>query len=513
MNQLQLKEPLSKAIIDHLNLDTIQIDELINKPQIKMEGQAIIDVANFFKGASKLMFCGDFDADGVTSTSIAALIAQALNIEYGFYIPDRIKEGYGTSVATIQAAYDKGYTHIVMIDNGVKAFEAIAKAKELGLKLAIVDHHHITEEIHVDAYLHPDFLSPYGHSMSAAGLMVLIAEYLEIDNPMIQVLGCIGTIADVMPLWHKNRELVIKGIELLNSNKFKQIDVLVKRSAYIQYTAQFLAFNLIPKINSVGRLSDHGNMNTMVKYFLSNDDSLINTYAQQVMKLNDLRKDMSKRMSAQALLQVNPLSSVNIILDEDFHEGILGIIANQIMHQTGKPTMILKDLKTHYKGSSRSSTISLSDMFLNLNEDYFLGLGGHDFAYGLTVKADYFSEFEAAVNDYMSSQPQLRKKELSLNVDASLITQAALQELQRFEPYGEGFKMPKLRVKMPSSYTISPINGYGYKYNFNQGTLDEAVLFSLEHDLESLKQVTYIIGTPSYTSFRKVSILIDELEF
>lgn len=513
MTQLQLKNDFSKKVFDYLDLDDRYIQQLVDKPSIKMKDVAVLEVAEFFKSAHKLMICGDFDADGVTSTAIASLLAQALNIEYGFYIPDRIKDGYGTSSATIKLAHAKGYTHILMVDNGVKAQEAIATAKELGLKIAIVDHHNQDEPIQVDAFLHPDCLSDYGESMSAAGLMYIIAEALDLLSPMIQVLGAVGTIADVMPLWNKNREIVIKALEVLNSSSIPQVDILVKRTSYTHYTANFLAFNLIPKINSVGRLSDHGNMNTMVRYFLTQDMNSIKAYAQQVMTINDLRKKMTGDMSALALASINPLDQAHIITNPDFHEGILGIIANQILQETGKPSIVFKTLEDGYKGSSRSSSISLAEMFHSFEPSLFKAFGGHDFAYGLTIQKDALYDFKQSVNQYMDSAPEHVSQEDYISIDASLITKDALEELNQFEPFGQGFKMPMVKIDMPNSYSISEINGYGYKFVFNKGSVDEAVLFSKSYDMDQLRQVKSIIGTPSYNSFRKVSILVDQLIF
>lgn len=510
MNPLNLKEPFSQMVINQLNLKPDQVDQLINPQHIVMRDQAIVDVANYIQDADKLMICGDFDADGVTSTSIAALIAEHLNIPYGYYIPNRIEEGYGTSVRIIEMAYEKGYTDILMIDNGVKAFDAIDKAQALGLRVGIVDHHLIDKALDVDAFLHPDFLSDYGQSMSAAGLMYLIAEYLGLNDDLITALAAIGTIADVMPLWYKNREIVQDGVRVLNQKQIASIDAIANRNSYTLYSAQFLAFQVIPKINSIGRMSDLASMNTMVQFFLSNDVSTIKSYTQQMFKINETRKQLSSQMTQLAMSLINPEDHMNVIAHESFHEGILGIIANQVLQVTGKPTVIMKPIGEIYKGSSRSGDISLSDLYRQLDTAYFKALGGHDFAFGLSLYSDSFESFKSDVNQIV---PQLEKHEVErvLDVDINLLTKESLIELKQYEPFGEGFQIPKVRVKLPNEYTISPIKEIGFKMVFKNTSVDEAVVFGKGITMDDLQQAQAIEGTVSYNSFRKVSIMIDAI--
>lgn len=507
---IKLINPLTKRVFEHWQLPQDYIQELVNPQVIDMKDPAIEAVSTFIKEADKLMICGDFDADGVTSTSIAVLIAKALGIEHGFYIPDRIVDGYGTSALTIQAAAAKGYTHVLMIDNGVKAFDAIQTAKDLGLRVGIVDHHHISETIEVDAFLHPDVIGAYGADMSAAGLMYLVASYLGLVSPMISALAAIGTIADVMPLWHKNREIVIAGLEVLNHHKIPQIDAIAQRNQYTQYTASFLAFQVIPKINSVGRLSDHANMNTMVHFFVGDDLEMIQAYAKQMFEINELRKTMSAEMSELAMSLVKKDVSINVVVHPDFHEGILGIIANQMLQQTGKPSIVLKQRDDFLKGSSRSASISLNQMFESLDSKYFLALGGHEFAYGLSVHSNALDAFQKDVENYDVSTSKIKSEDL-IEVDIDLITKDALMELAQFEPFGEGLKLPLMKVKVPLHFVITPIKNIGYKMTFDHVSVDEAVVFGKNISFDDLNNAKYIVGVPSYNSFRKVSIMIQEV--
>ena len=511
MEQLQLKNKLSKEVFAAWNLNDIQIDELLHPSSKKLTDAPIAEVAEFFTEAQRLMICGDFDADGVTSTSIAAIIAKTLNIEFGYYIPDRIKDGYGTSVSTVELAIEKGNTHLLMVDNGVKAQDAIAKAKEAGLKIAIVDHHNITETIKVDAFLHPDLLQDYGKAMSAAGLMALVAEYLEIDDVQIGILAAVGTIADVMPLWHKNRELVIKGIKLLNENRIAQWDLLAGRTRFTTYTSGLLAFQVIPKINSVGRLSDYANMNTMVQFFLSDDPSMIKNYVEQMLKINKLRQDITADMSQTALKLVNDDDLIHVISHRDFHEGVLGIVANRILQETGRPAIIMKEMDDIYKGSSRSASISLAKLYDSLDDKFFKALGGHDFAYGLSVHTEYFAEFNQELQNVIKEMDDLESLDLTLDVEINDITKEAMIELQSFEPFGEGFKLPLMRLELPELYTIAPIKDIGFKITFQNCSLDEAVVFGKGITLDDLQQAKGIVGTPSYNSFKKVSLMIDKV--
>lgn len=510
MNHIKNYEPLVQEIFRLLKLTPQQELELVKPHNKLINSEPVMDVIDFLKKSTKLIVCGDYDCDGICSTTISMLIANKLGIEAGYYIPNRFTEGYGVSQATLEMAYEKGYKDVLIIDNGVKAYEALEYAKKVGLNVAIVDHHLIENKLEVDAFLHPDVLDDYGASMCASGLIYCVAEAMGINDDYMLALAALGTIADVMPLWGKNRDIVRMGIDALVRNNFKHFNGIVKPGKYTSYSAKTLAFKMVPKINSIGRMADKVNVNTAVSFFLSEDPGVISSYIKQVESLNDYRKIKTREYQSLAESYVDD-SPFQVISDPSFHEGLVGIVANKIAEMTQKPTVILTEYDDHYKGSARSMTHSLHDIFSNLNPDYFEAMGGHDYAFGMTIKRAAFQDFKRDINQYVASLKENTQKDEVFEIDSSLITAKAMRQLREFEPYGEGFTLPKVALKLPLLYNLVNLKGYGFKFTFNDFALDEAVYFSSSITRVELMNAKYIVGNFDLNSDSKISFNIDSI--
>lgn len=496
-------------ILQYWDLNEEQINEINNPQTIVYKNDEFKD---FMSNANRLMICGDYDCDGVTSTSIAVLLAQEFGLDYGYYIPNRLSEGYGLSEKTVELAKQKGYTDLLLVDNGVKAHKALNLALSYGMNVAVVDHHIIDEKLDDKILLiHPDMMpSPYFDTMSAGGIMFSLAEGMGLDTEYMEALAALSTVADVMPLWGKNREIVRRGVEALNKNYFLQFDYLVKRNRFTKYRAELLAFQVSPKINSIGRMADIVNINTTVEYFLSDSEAVIKSYAQQVFKVNTYRKDLGTQLQKHARQQIDD-QDIQIITSKKYHEGLLGIVANHISQETGKPSIILREYEDIYKGSARSMNVSLEELFSQLDQKYFTAMGGHDFAYGMSVKRKYFEEFQRELYTLMETYDF---KDLSFNgieVNESDFSPTLVKELQKFEPLGEGLKLPLMKMKMPDNYNLVRLNGHGYKMIFNESEIAEGLLFNKhisESEIRSAKEVIFKLNLQSPN---KIQIYIEEL--
>lgn len=504
-----MNDTLIEKITNYWDLNEVQLQEIHYPHQKIYKNEAFQD---FYNNATKLMICGDYDCDGVTSTSIAALLAKKKNIEYGYYIPNRINEGYGISLKTVKLAHERDYKDLLLVDNGVKSHEAIQLALDLGMNVAIVDHHLIDEALPEQALLvHPDLIEdPYFHNMSAGGLMMALAEGMGLSDSYIEALGALATVADVMPLWGKNREIVRRGIQALNKNNFLQFDYLVKRNNYTHYTAELLAFQVSPKINSIGRMGDIANINTAVEYFLSDSFETIKNYSTQVFKINDQRKALGKQLQSQAKQKITN-EKIQIISDPSYHEGLLGIVANHIAQSTGKPSIILKEYDDVYKGSARSHNVSLKELFEQIDPSYFRAMGGHDFAYGMTIEKSEFEDFKTDLYSLMQNYDVSDGDFTGLDVFDFEFSSDTIKELKKFEPLGEGIKLPLMRMKMPKSYNIRTLNGHGYKIQFNQSNINEALYFTQENKEAEINLSKYLIFRLNMQSKRKLEVYVEEL--
>ncbi|WP_240920442.1 DHH family phosphoesterase [Erysipelothrix sp. HDW6A] len=511
MTYLKTFEPLVQLLFEAIHLSDEHAYELINPPHQRVENDAVDSIIDFYQRAERLIICGDYDCDGIASTSIAVMLAKKCGIEVGYYIPNRFTEGYGVSIPTIDRAHSKGYTDVLIIDNGVKSHDVVEHAKNLGMRVAIVDHHIIEAPIEVDSFLHPDVCDEYADSMCASGLIYCVAETMGLHDDYLLALACLGTIADVMPLWGKNREIVREGIEAIKRNSFLQFDVIVKPNKYTSYSAKTLAFKMIPKINSIGRMADVVNVNTAVSYFTTQDTKAIRSYASQVEKLNSFRKDKGKEMQVIAEKKITD-DSIQIITDTDFHEGLVGIVANKISDTTQKPTIILREYENTYKGSARSNTHSLQNIFSQVDRKYFEAMGGHDFAFGMTIKKEYYQDFISDINKVVDALDHVSKTDNVLKVPSDLITKNALQELASFEPYGEGFTLPLVEVLLPQGYNMVDLRGYGYKLVFQDFPIDEAVFFNTVYSRNDYRNFTKMIGRFDISNTSKISFNIESMQ-
>ena len=189
-----------------------------------------------------------------------------LQIENGYYIPDRFKEGYGLSSHTVELAHAKGYSLIITVDNGVKAFDAIQKAKELGIDIIVTDHHQIDEEVPADIVVHPLYMEERFKYLSGAGVALELALNLIGENETHIALAAIALIGDVMPYWLETRIIIQKGIKLIQKGVLPSVSSLLRKDIEIDETA--VAFQVVPKLNSIARMKDNSNVNTLVPFLL-----------------------------------------------------------------------------------------------------------------------------------------------------------------------------------------------------------------------------------------------------
>lgn len=500
--------PLAQWLLSPLHLDEAQIQQLYHPEINKCEDVAVRDMIAFLEGIrkrkEKVIICGDYDCDGVSATSLMVLLCQQLEIEYGYYIPNRIVEGYGLNENTVLAAHQKGYQNIICVDNGVAAHSALAAAKQCGIAVAIIDHHVIHEMPVCEVLLHPDVLSPYFSAMCGAGLVFLICEHY-LWSPLMVSLACIATIGDMMPLWGKNRELVLRGCEALNKQRIRSIDLLHEPRVY---TATSIAFNLVPKINAVGRLADRANVNNVVRYFTMLDDSELESFAAQMNEMNQLRKQMSKQYTLQASQMIEDTPMI-ILESESFHEGLVGIVAGQLSNSYRKPALVLANRDGHLKGSARSQSISLQAIFKSIDPELFINFGGHDHAAGVELNESTFRAFKEAIYTHLLHDGfedttivdviQLETNDLSIN---------ALEQLQIFEPFGQAFKLPFVSLNLEAK--AIKLGQAGFKWNFPGG---EVVYFGTRKFPQTLQTYTFI-GTLSINEFRGkkvVQLLADDI--
>ena len=449
------------------------------------------------KNREKVFIAGDYDADGICSTAIMKDILDRLGIENGYYIPDRFKEGYGLSSAIVSLAEKKGYRLIITVDNGVKCFESIQLAKSLGMDVIVTDHHQIEEPVPGDLLLHPDVMEDRYAYLSGAGVVLEISRALLGSVPSHTALACIALIGDVMPLWKETRKIVRRGMIELEHGALPAVSALLKDPGSVDVTA--VSFQIVPKLNSVGRMDDQSNVNTLVPFLLCSDPVRIAKYAKQLESVNNARRRRSDAMVKKALT-LEADDPFPIVFDESFFEGVNGLAAGKLARQWHKPVLVFARHDQLLKGSGRS--IAGFDMY-----SFFAGFdeleqfGGHTGAVGLSVREDRFSAFCDHVQARMKETALPSEvKDPAFLIDDSHLNIEEIMEFESLRPYPREL-VTHAAIRKP---LLQKVNAYDrvIRYHFTNETGGYDGIQFTSSRTEPEREIRWLIGTPGINRFR-----------
>lgn len=390
----------------------------------------------------RILIYGDYDADGIMATTIMFKALSALNADVNYYIPSRYLDGYGLTAEKVIKAKENGFSLIITVDNGIKAIEAIKKAKELNLDLIITDHHSYDSLPDVPYLLHPDLSSLKVTTSGAMVAFYLSYALLNKIDPYLLVLGGTSIISDVMPLLEENRTIVRLALKELNRHKYDQFNLL---SGTYEYSEETLASHVIPKINAVGRIEQDKEVNVLVKYFASQQYKEIINIRDYINQVNEKRKDL-------ATLALNTghvdLLSHSIVLKLDCLSGLSGLIANRFLMQYHKPTCIFcRDRNPDYLRASLRSKNGCNVMdFVKENEKMLVEFGGHAFAAGLTIKQNDYETFKERFENFARMHPFVGE-ENQIPIISDDLTLANFTLIRSFAPFGEGWREPTFILK------------------------------------------------------------------
>jgi single-stranded-DNA-specific exonuclease len=443
---------------------------------------------------------GDYDADGICSTAIMKDTLDRLGVRCGFYIPDRFREGYGLHPETVELAAEKGYGLILTVDNGVKAHAAIAAAKARGIPIIISDHHEIEEPVEADLVVHPDYMESEFSTLSGAGVALELSRALLGDVPEHTALAALAAIGDVMPLYRQTRVIVRQGLALLNRGVLPAVTAMVRGGGPIDETA--VGFQIVPKLNAVGRMSDASNVNTLPRFLLSKNPLEIERYAAQLDQVNDARKQLSARM-VQKAEQMCTDDDFLLIYDEEFQEGLCGLAAGRLAAQHHRPVLVLCRSGDLIKGSGRS--VPGFNLFAFFQQDFEMlsAFGGHEQAVGLSFPADRYEEFAGTVRRKMKTAGFAAEEEIpaAIRIRPEEITFDNVKDLELLSPYPRNLIKPLFALENPRILRYQPgARVTRYVLSAGSGTAD-AVLFPFR-GLPACEAPHLLVGTLGINRFR-----------
>ncbi len=418
-----------------------------------------------------IMVFGDYDADGVTSTTIMMKTLQELGANVQFYIPNRFTEGYGPNEGAFRYAHEIGISLIITVDTGIAALNEARIAKDLGLDLIITDHHEPGPEL-PDAYaiIHPKRAGstyPFGE-LCGAGVAFKLAHALfgKLPDHLLQF-AAIGTIADLVPLKDENRLITQKGLNIIRNTDSVGLKALFKLAGVEPGSTneETIGFSIAPRINAAGRLDS---ADPAVYLMLTDDPYEAEALAEDIEQLNKERKELVNSLTEEAIQMVEQhypadKNSFLIVGKEGWNAGVIGIVASKLVEKYYRPTIVLSydQEKGLAKGSARS--IAGFDLFKNLStcRDILPHFGGHTSAAGMTLNIGDVEELRFRLNQLANEQ--LSEEDLIpiTYIDAEVSVQdihiASIEEMNKLAPYGMDNPKPKVLIKDASIESIRKI--------------------------------------------------------
>ncbi|MGQ4558699.1 single-stranded-DNA-specific exonuclease RecJ [Levilactobacillus hammesii] len=445
--------------------------EQLHDPNLLHDMQKGVDrIEEAIGSDQQITIYGDYDADGVTSTSILYETLNEMGAKVNYYIPNRFTDGYGPNVAAFKKLIAAGTQLLVTVDNGVAGNEAIAAANEAGVDVVVTDHHELPAELPAAyAIIHPRYPGaeyPFG-GLSGAGVAFKVAQALREEIPQdVLDLAAIGTVADLVPLVDENRVLVYFGLQLLKQDERPGLQALMTGAGIKpeELTEQSIGFGIAPRLNALGRLEDAA---PAVELLTTPDFAVAKDLAQQTEDKNRHRQELVQQISQAALAQAEDADHRDrhalIISGHDWHEGVLGIVASKVVETTGKPALVLNvNADGRAKGSGRSVPAFNLFAALDPHRDLMTAFGGHHMAVGLTVPSEQLAALADALDQEADHQHLAESGPAEVPVAAALdvaaVTPTLYQELAQLAPFGTDNSQPLFAFE---SATLTQIKAIG----------------------------------------------------
>lgn len=401
----------------------------------------------------KITIYGDYDADGITSTAIMVETLGILGADVHYFIPNRFKEGYGPNLDNYKKIVADGTKLIITVDNGVTGVDEVAYAKTEGVDTIITDHHTFQEKV-PDSYAlvhcnYPGQTYPFDDYCGAGVAYTLCRKLMEDPLPELLDLVMIGTIGDMVKVSGEGHIIVKRGLEIFNRTDRPGLRALVKSAGLKlgNLDETDIGFNISPRLNATGRLD---NASLAVELLLADDEFEAKQLADKIEELNNKRRELTQEVYESCLNQVKmnnwQRSNTLVLYDPDFHEGVLGLVANKIATTLHKPTLVLtKNDQGEVKGSGRSGKNFNLFNALNPLKKLFTKFGGHDFACGLSMNEDKIPELrEKLESGFHVEQESAEEYDFELNLkDLSLDT---LEQINQAGPFGTDNPKPVFSI-------------------------------------------------------------------
>jgi single-stranded-DNA-specific exonuclease len=454
---------LAKILLSRGMKDIDKIKEFINPSLYKLNDpfllkdmkKAVVRIKQAIEANERIVIYGDYDVDGITSTSVMINFLSGICSNVDYYIPDRIDEGYGLSMGAIDKINQAGTALIITVDCGITAVDEVRHIKELGMDVIITDHHEckevLPEAFAIVSPCRPDSEYPF-NELAGVGVVykLVCAMCMELGLGELHYnyldLVALGTVADVVPLVGENRIIVKHGLRSLEKTNNTGLQVMLEccNLKDKQITSWGIGFLIAPRINAAGRV---GNAGRAVELLTTSDRSTALEIATQLNEENKYRQETELEIFHEAIAKIEQdidleKEKVLVVAGEGWHHGVIGIVASKIVEKYYRPCILISHEDGMGKGSGRS--IEGLDLFKALN--YCGGLldkfGGHELAAGLSLSMENFAAFRESINIYadeiINEEDLYPKVRIDALLDTDDINIANIRELDVLAPFGAG---------------------------------------------------------------------------
>ena len=457
--------------------------QALHDPFLMRDMDRAVDRLNQAMGnRERVMIYGDYDVDGCTAVALVYRFLQQFYSELDYYIPDRYEEGYGVSIQGVDYAHETGVKLIIVLDCGIKAIEEIAYAKSLGIDFIICDHHVPDEELPPAVAIlnakRKDATYPY-KDLSGCGVGFKFMQAFAISNgiafsqliPLLDLVA-VSIASDIVPIMGENRILAYHGLRQLSQNPSVGMKAVIDMCGMSgrDITMSDIIFKIGPRINASGRMQ---NGKASVSLLVERNYQKALEQAQQINQYNEERKELDKKMTeeAQELVKNSPdmenKSSI-VIYNEDWHKGVIGIVASRLTETFYRPAVVLTRSDDLVTGSARS--VSGFDVYKAIQScaDLMVNFGGHTYAAGLSLKVEDVAEFKQRFETYVAENIESETVTPNIDVDAMIsfseINRKFYSDLKRMRPFGPENEKPKFCTKQVYDFGTSKVVGHNQEH-------------------------------------------------
>ena len=510
LNKKIIKEKLNSKIEEISPKDIPHFNKLKN---IEIATTRIVDA---IRNGEKIVVVGDYDVDGVVSSTIMKQFFLKIDYPITIIIPDRFEDGYGLTPKLMTKIPECDI--IITVDNGISSYKAGEICFERGIDLIITDHHTPTYPLPkcytiIDPKQKGETF-PFIEICGAEVAWYLCASLNKTLNSKIDMREfldylVLAIIADVMPLNHMNRILVKMGLSKLTKSEKPFALILKEFFNKTEFNSEDIGFSIAPRLNSAGRMK-----NAIISFNFLNSENLYEArkYFDILNQTNDERKEIEQTITNLAVTTEN--QNHFIVVSGEFHEGVVGIVASRLVNHFRLPAIVLSDKGDILKGSGRGLGDINIYQLISKCEEFLEGFGGHKLACGLSIKKDNLQNFIEKLNLETSKIPKDK-----FYIDEFILGELPLSEcdfelidiLDSFEPYGEGNPRPKFKTRVKIE-NIRNLKDNHFKLIVSQnGVYKDGIIFRYDGEFFEEVEIVFSVAKNSFNGNTNIQLMIDKI--